>query len=51
MTVMLSGALRGAADKVKEKMFKIAGHLLEANTNSQPSSVRADAGRLDFGAA
>src|SRR5438270_17647 len=31
MTVMLSGALHGAAAKVKEKMFKIAGHLLEAN--------------------
>jgi CO/xanthine dehydrogenase Mo-binding subunit len=31
MTVMLSGALRGAAAKVKEKMFKIASHLLEAN--------------------
>jgi len=33
MTVMLSGALHGAATKVKEKMFKIAGHLLEANTD------------------
>src|SRR5438270_19184 len=31
MTVMLSGALHGAAAKIKEKMFKIAGHLLEAN--------------------
>jgi len=31
MTVMLSGALHGAAAKVKEKMIKIAGHLLEAN--------------------
>jgi len=33
MTVMLSGALHGAAAKVKEKMFKIAGHLLEANSD------------------
>jgi CO/xanthine dehydrogenase Mo-binding subunit len=33
MTVMLSGALHGAAAKVKEKMFKIAGHLLEANAD------------------
>ena len=31
MTVMLSGALYGAIAKVKEKMFNIAGHLLEAN--------------------
>jgi CO/xanthine dehydrogenase Mo-binding subunit len=31
MTVMLSGALYGAIAKVREKMFKIAGHLLEAN--------------------
>jgi CO/xanthine dehydrogenase Mo-binding subunit len=31
MTVMLSGAIQGAAKKVKEKMFKIAGHLLEVN--------------------
>ncbi len=31
MTVMLSGAVRGATTKVKEKMFKIAAHLLEAS--------------------
>jgi CO/xanthine dehydrogenase Mo-binding subunit len=31
MTVMLSGAVRGAAGKVKKKMFEIAAHLLEAN--------------------
>ena len=31
MTVMLSGAVRGAAMKVKEKMSKIAAHLLEAS--------------------
>ena len=31
MTVMLSGAVRGAATKVKEKMCKIAAHLLEAS--------------------
>src|SRR6266700_2622902 len=31
MTVMLSGAVRGAAAKVKEKMCKIAAHLLEAS--------------------
>ncbi len=31
MTVMLSGAVRGAATKVKKKMFDIAAHLLEAS--------------------
>lgn len=31
MTVMLSGAVRGATARVKDKMFKIAAHLLEAN--------------------
>ncbi len=31
MTVMLSGAVRGAVAKVKEKMFKIAAHILEAH--------------------
>jgi CO/xanthine dehydrogenase Mo-binding subunit len=33
MTVMLSGAVRGAALKVKQKMFDIAAHLLEASPN------------------
>jgi CO/xanthine dehydrogenase Mo-binding subunit len=33
MTVMLSGALHGAIAKVKEKMFRIVGHLLEADPN------------------
>jgi CO/xanthine dehydrogenase Mo-binding subunit len=31
MTVMLTGAVQGAAGKVKQKLFQIAGHLLEAN--------------------
>ena len=31
MTVMLSGAVHGAATKVKTKMFEIAAHLLEAS--------------------
>ncbi|MCU0492958.1 MAG: xanthine dehydrogenase family protein molybdopterin-binding subunit, partial [Chloroflexaceae bacterium] len=31
MTVMLSGAVHGAAAKVREKIFAIAAHLLEAN--------------------
>jgi CO/xanthine dehydrogenase Mo-binding subunit len=31
MTVMLTGAVRGAAEKVRDKLFAIAGHLLEAN--------------------
>ena len=31
MTVMLSGAVKGAVAKVKEKMFKIAAHILEAH--------------------
>ena len=31
MTVMLSGAVRGASRKVKGKMFDIAAHLLEAD--------------------
>ena len=33
MTVMLSGALRGAVAKVQEKMFKIAGHMLEVSSD------------------
>jgi len=33
MTVMLSGALMGATAKLKDKMFKIAGHLLEVNSD------------------
>jgi len=31
MTVMLSGAVQGAATRLKEKMFKIAAHMLEAS--------------------
>jgi CO/xanthine dehydrogenase Mo-binding subunit len=31
MTVMLSGAVRGASAKIKEKLSKIAAHLLEAS--------------------
>lgn len=31
MTVMLTGAVQGASKKVREKLFAIAGHLLEAN--------------------
>jgi CO/xanthine dehydrogenase Mo-binding subunit len=31
MTVMLSGAVRGATTKIKEKAFQIAAHQLEAN--------------------
>jgi CO/xanthine dehydrogenase Mo-binding subunit len=31
LTVMLSGAVRGAAGKVREKMFEIAAHTLEAS--------------------
>ena len=31
LTVMLSGAVRGAAGKVREKMFQIAAHQLEAS--------------------
>ncbi len=42
MTVMLSGALRGAAAKVKEKMFKIASHLLEAS----PDDLELHDGRV-----
>jgi len=30
-TVMIAGAIAGAATQIKEKMFKIAGHMLEAN--------------------
>lgn len=33
MTVMLSGAVRGAAARLKEKMFKIAAHILEASAD------------------
>jgi carbon-monoxide dehydrogenase large subunit len=31
-TVMIAGAIEGAAAKIKDKAFKIAGHLLEADT-------------------
>jgi CO/xanthine dehydrogenase Mo-binding subunit len=31
MTVMLSGAVHGAATRLKEKLFKIAAHMLEAS--------------------
>lgn len=31
MTVMLTGAVKGASGKVRDKIFAIAGHLLEAN--------------------
>ena len=31
LTVMLSGAARGASRRVKDKLFRIAGHLLEAD--------------------
>ena len=31
LTVMLSGAARGASRRVKDKMFRIAAHLLEAD--------------------
>ena len=41
MTVMLSGAVQGAAAKIKEKMAKIAGHLLEAN----PDDIEIREGR------
>ncbi len=30
-TVMVAGAVRGASQRIKEKMFKVAGHLLEAD--------------------
>ncbi len=33
MTVMLSGAVRGASARLKEKMFKIAAHILEASAD------------------
>lgn len=42
MTVMLSGAVRGAAGKVREKIFKIAGHMLEAN----PADLEVREGRV-----
>ncbi|HEY0755406.1 MAG TPA: xanthine dehydrogenase family protein molybdopterin-binding subunit [Ktedonobacteraceae bacterium] len=42
MTVMLSGAVRGAAGRVKEKMFKIAAHMLEAS----PDDLELAAGRV-----
>jgi carbon-monoxide dehydrogenase large subunit len=42
MTVMLSGAVRGAALKVKKKMFEIAGHLLEAS----PDDLELREGRV-----
>ena len=32
-TVMITGAVVGAATKLREKMFKIAGHLMEASVN------------------
>jgi CO/xanthine dehydrogenase Mo-binding subunit len=31
MTVMLSGAIHGAATRLKDKIFKVAGHMLEAS--------------------
>lgn len=31
-TVMLAGAIVGAVDTIKDKLFKIAGHLMEADT-------------------
>jgi carbon-monoxide dehydrogenase large subunit len=42
MTVMLSGAVKGASVKVKEKMFKIAAHVLEAS----PDDMELVAGRV-----
>ena len=30
-TVMVAGAIQGASTRIKEKMFKVAGHLLEAD--------------------
>jgi carbon-monoxide dehydrogenase large subunit len=30
-TVMVAGAVQGASTRIKEKMFKVAGHLLEAD--------------------
>jgi CO/xanthine dehydrogenase Mo-binding subunit len=42
MTVMLSGAIQGAAAKLKDKMFKIAGHLLEAS----PDDLELVGGRV-----
>jgi CO/xanthine dehydrogenase Mo-binding subunit len=33
LTVMLSGAARGASRKVKDKLFRIAAHLLEASAS------------------
>lgn len=42
MTVMLSGAVRGASGKVREKLFAIAGHLLEAN----PGDLELREGRV-----
>jgi CO/xanthine dehydrogenase Mo-binding subunit len=42
MTVMLSGALHGAATKVKEKMLRIAGHLLEVS----PEDLELREGRV-----
>lgn len=42
MTVMLSGAVHGAAKKLKEKMFKIAAHVLEAN----PDDLELSEGRV-----
>lgn len=42
MTVMLSGALMGATAKLKDKMFKIAGHLLEVN----PDDLELAEGRI-----
>ena len=32
-TVMVTGAIVGAATKIREKMFRIAGHLMEASVN------------------
>jgi CO/xanthine dehydrogenase Mo-binding subunit len=37
---MLSGAARGASREVKDKLFRIAAHLLEAAVYDVPPSVR-----------
>jgi carbon-monoxide dehydrogenase large subunit len=42
LTVMLSMAVQGASVKVKDKMFKIAAHLLEAN----PDDLELKEGRV-----
>jgi CO/xanthine dehydrogenase Mo-binding subunit len=42
MTVMLSGAVHGAASRLKEKIFKIAAHMLEAS----PDDLEMAAGQV-----